>query len=119
MFFVHVEEYGNKHAPEIATKMTNLWEKKIGSKTEHERKGGSSAKKSSPTTVVNSSGTSVGVGVALPEAGSEQASNQLRKVNTKEIVQSAFDWHDSSVLVLQFSFHFCLEMQGLTVVPIS
>lgn len=117
---MHVDEYGNKHVPEITSKMANLWEKKIGSDAVHEQKGESSAKKPSPTTVLNSSDTSVGKGVALTEAGSEQASNQLRKINTKDIVQSAFDSaRDSVVQALQFSFHIVFETRRLMIVPIS
>lgn len=74
----------------MAKKMTNMWEQKIGTDVVHEGKPGSSSKKPSPTTVVNSSGSPVGKGVALTQAGSAKASDKLKKTKTKELVQSMF-----------------------------
>lgn len=86
-----VDEYGNKHQPEVAIKMANLWEKKIGSDVSHNRKPGHDRKKTSPTTVVNSSGAEVGGGITLSKAGDLRASSKPKKTKTKEVVKSGLD----------------------------
>lgn len=69
--------------------MANLWEQKIGSDVTHGAKLGRNAPKTSPTTVLNSTEADVaGRGIALTKAGSAQASGELTKRNTKEIVKS-------------------------------
>lgn len=71
------DEYGNRHQKDIAVKMANEWERRIGTETVHQ---------SSPTTVVNSSrGTSQARNeVHLTKAGVKPAS-ELKKVGSKAV----------------------------------
>lgn len=72
------DEYQNKHERDIAVKMANLWEEKIGSETKH-----------SPRTVLGSTDVThenPRVTTRLSHSTAEKETETLQKKNTKGIV---------------------------------